>query len=81
VLKLEGTFQLLAYADDNNVVGRNIYTVKKNTESLLDASKEVGLKVSIEKTKYKLMSRNQKLGQKHSRKIAKRSFENVAKFK
>jgi hypothetical protein len=42
-LKLNGTHRLLAYADDVNLLGDNIHTIKKNTETLIDASKEVGL--------------------------------------
>jgi hypothetical protein len=62
-------------------VGENIDTIQKNTESILDASKEVGLEVNPEKTKYMLASRCQKAGQRQSIKIVNRSFEGVAKFK
>jgi hypothetical protein len=78
---LNGTHQLLAYADDVNIVGENIDTIQRNTQDLLDASKEVGLEVNPEKTKYMLMSRCQKAGQRQSIKIRNRSFEDVIKFK
>jgi hypothetical protein len=73
-LKLNGTHQLLAYADDVNLLGDNIDTVKENTETLIDASKEVGLEINIEKTKYMLLSRRQNVGQNQDIKIANRSF-------
>jgi hypothetical protein len=66
---LNGTHQLLAYADDINIVGERIDAIKKNTEAVLDASKEVGLEVNPEKTKCMLISHNQKTGQKRSIKI------------
>jgi hypothetical protein len=51
-LKLNGTHQLLAYADDVNILGRSAHAIKKNTEALVVASKEIGLEVNAEKTKY-----------------------------
>jgi hypothetical protein len=51
-LKLNGTHQLLAYADDVNLLGDNMDTIKKSTETSTDASKEDGLEVNAEKTKY-----------------------------
>jgi hypothetical protein len=45
-LKLNGIHQLLAYADDVNLLGGNLDTIKKNTETLIDASNEVGLEIN-----------------------------------
>jgi hypothetical protein len=66
-LILNGKNRLLTYADDN-MVGENIDTIQKNTKALLDASKEVGLEVNAKKTKYMLVSRCQKAGQRQSKK-------------
>jgi hypothetical protein len=60
--KLNGTHHLLAYADDVSLLGENIDTTK-NTGTLIDASKEVGLAVNVERTKYMLVSRHQNAGQ------------------
>jgi hypothetical protein len=78
-LKLNWTHQLLA--DDVNLLGDNIDTIKKDTETLIDASKEVGLEINAEKMKYMLLSRHQNVGQNRDIKIANRLFENVSQFK
>jgi hypothetical protein len=62
-LKLKGTNQLLVYADDVNLLVHNTHTIKINTEALIYVTKEVGLEVNMEKTKYILMSRYQNTGQ------------------
>jgi hypothetical protein len=80
-LKLNGTHQLLAYTDDVNLLGVNIDTMSKNTETLMDASKELGLEIDVEKAKYMLLSRRQNVGQTHDTRIANRSFENVSQSK
>jgi hypothetical protein len=50
-LKLNGTHQLLFYAHDVNILGDN------------DASKEIGLEINTEKTKYMSLFRHQISGQ------------------
>jgi hypothetical protein len=55
-LQLGRTHQLLGSVDDVNLLGDNINSMKKNTEALIDTSKEVGLSANTEETNYILMS-------------------------
>jgi hypothetical protein len=71
----------MPYADDVNLLGDNIDIINKNTETLIDASKEVGLEANVEKSKCMLVSRDQNAGQNRGIKIGNRSFENVSQFK
>jgi hypothetical protein len=79
-LKLNGTHYLLVSADDVNLQGDNIDTIKKNTETLIDSSKEVGLEVNAEKSKYMLLSRHKNAEQNHDIKTANRSCETISQF-
>jgi hypothetical protein len=62
-----------------NVLGDN--AIKKNVQILIDASKEIGLEVNTEKTKYMLLSRHQNTGQSHEVQIDNKCFENMAQFR
>ena len=75
-LKLNGTHQLLAYADDVNILGGSIHTLKENA-ALVAATRETGLEVSANKTKYMVMSREQNAGRMHSVRIDNSTFERV----
>jgi hypothetical protein len=54
--------QLLAYADDVNLLGYNIDSIRENPDSLTDTYREVFLGVNVEKTKCMLLFHCQKLG-------------------
>jgi len=58
VLKLNVTHQRLVYADDVNVLGGSVRTIKINTEALIVISKENGLEENANKTNYMVMSRD-----------------------
>jgi hypothetical protein len=78
---LNDTCQIVVHADDVNILRRSIYTLKKNTEILVVTSKEIGLEVNAEKTKYMIISREQHAGQNHNINRGYKSFETVEQFR
>jgi hypothetical protein len=80
-LELNGTYQLLVYADYVNLLDDSISTIKENSEKLLEANKDIGLEINAEKTKYMIMSGHPNSGQNQNIRITNESFENVANFK
>ena len=80
-MKLNGTHQLLAFADDVNILGGSIHTLKENAEALVAATREIGLEVNADKTKYMDLSRDQNAGRIHSVKSDNSTFERVGEFK
>ena len=61
--------------------GGSVHKVKENAEVLVSATKEIGLEVNADKTKYIIMSRDQNVGRSHNMKIDNSSIERVEEFK
>jgi len=80
-LKLNGTHQLLVYANDVNILEGSVHTLKKNAEALVAATREIGLEVSADETKYMVMSRDQNAGRIHSVRTDNSISERVEEFK
>ena len=80
VLKLNGTYQLLFYADYVNILGESVHTKEKHAEALVVASKETGLEVNADKTKKLVMPRDQNAGRSDNMKSENGSLERVEEF-
>jgi hypothetical protein len=80
-LKLYGTRQLQLYAVDVNILRGSVHTINNKAEALIVANKATKVKGNADKTKYMVMSRDQKAGQSYNIKIDNRSFERVEVFK
>ena len=80
-MKLNCTHQLLAYADDVNILGGSIHSLKENAEALVAAIREIGMEVNTGKTKYMVMSRRQNAGRIHSVRIENNAFDRLEEFK
>ena len=74
--KLNGKYQHLVYVDDENLWGDSIHAIKKSTETLLVASKEVSPDLSNDTTTCMFMSRDKNAG-KITTNTGNNSFESV----
>jgi hypothetical protein len=61
-LKLNGTHPILIYVVDVNILGGNVHTIKKTTEAIVVARKEIKLQINADTVKYMVMSRDKNAG-------------------
>ena len=76
-LKLNDMHQLLVYSDDVKILGGSVRTIKENAEALVVVSKQIGLGINADETKYMILSRDQDARRSHSIKIENSSFESA----
>ena len=69
------------YVSSKLILGGSVHTVKENAEVLIVASKEIGLEVNADKTKYMFMSRDKSAGRSHSIRFDNSSLERLEEFK
>ena len=81
ILKFVGKNKLLVYADDVNMLGKSLQTVRGNTKIFIKANQDIALEVNSGKTKYMITSRHQNVVQNQNIIIGNLSFENLEKFK
>jgi len=80
-LKLNGTHQLVGYAEDVNILGGSVYIIQEKAEAFVVAGRESGLKVNANKTKYMVMYLDQNAGRSHSLKLENSFFERAKELK
>ena len=80
-LDMNGIHQVLAYADDVNLIGDDIRTLERNADVLLNACKDVDLAVNIGKTKYMEIGRHRGVIANAHIKIGSNSYEKAKTFK
>jgi hypothetical protein len=73
--------QLKFYADDVNILGKSVHTVKENAEALVVAGMQTGLEGNCEKTNCVVMSGDQNAGQSHRTKTDNIPFQRVEGFR
>ena len=80
-MKLNGAYLLIIHAHGANITGGSIHIIRKNKEVLVVASKEIGLEVNADTTKYMVMSQDKNAGRSHCINIDNRSFERMEEFR